>query len=111
MSRQSKNAKNKARAKQFSEIRKGGGKGPSKTQPLHGKKNTKWNHPETIKARAAVLGKSHASQEEKSVLEKMNEKKERKANNQRRNQNVVVNSETTNKIVEAEVEALKTAEE
>lgn len=37
MSRQKKNARNLATAKQFSELRKGGGHGPERTTPKHGK--------------------------------------------------------------------------
>lgn len=77
MSRQSKGAANKARAKEFSELRKSGGSGPKQTTPKHGKKNTRWNHPETAKARAAILKKFHDAQEDKTVLEKINEKKEK----------------------------------
>ncbi len=39
MSRQSKNAKKKLIAAQFSNIRKNGGHGPEKTQATHGKVN------------------------------------------------------------------------
>lgn len=42
MSRQSKNARNKIIAKQFSEIRKSGGSGPARTTPAHGKIHTLW---------------------------------------------------------------------
>lgn len=37
MSRQKKNARNLAIAKQFSELRKAGGHGPERTAPKHGK--------------------------------------------------------------------------
>lgn len=37
MSRQSKNVKKRAIAKQFSELRKSGGSGPKQTTPKHGK--------------------------------------------------------------------------
>ena len=77
MSRQNKQAKNAVRDKAFSEGRKSGNPGPKKTTPKHGKKNTKWNSPEAAKARAAVLGKFHDKQEGKTVLEKINEKKEK----------------------------------
>lgn len=77
MSRQNKAAKNAVRDKAFSEGRKSGNPGPKKTTPKHGKKNTRWNHPETAKARAAVLGKFHDKQDGKTVLEKINEKKEK----------------------------------
>jgi hypothetical protein len=41
MSRQSKAAKKNAAAKQISAVRKGGGSGPAKTKPLHGKDASK----------------------------------------------------------------------
>lgn len=42
MSRQSKNAKNLARARDFSKIRKEGGRSASKTTPKHGKVRAWW---------------------------------------------------------------------
>lgn len=42
MSRQSKNARNLARAKACSEVRKSGGRGPAKTSPQHGKTKAWW---------------------------------------------------------------------
>lgn len=42
MSKNSKNAKRNALAKQFSAQRKAGNKGPSQTTPKHGKKNAWW---------------------------------------------------------------------
>lgn len=42
MSRQSKNAKNLARAAGFSKIRKEGGRSPAKTSPKHGKTKAWW---------------------------------------------------------------------
>lgn len=42
MSRQSKNAKNLARAREISALHKNGGKGPAKTTAQHGKKNAWW---------------------------------------------------------------------
>lgn len=77
MSRQSKGARNIALRKEFTALHKNGERGPKQTTPKHGKKNTRWNHPETAKARAAVLKKFHDAQEEKTVLEKINEKKEK----------------------------------
>lgn len=49
MSRQSKNARNLARAKQYSEMRKKGESGASKTTPCHGKKWTYRNNPDAMK--------------------------------------------------------------
>ena len=104
MTRQSKQAANAVRDKAFSQGRKSGNKGPSKTTPKHGKSKTKWNNPETAKARAAVLGKFHEKHDEKSVLEKINAKKEKKA------KQVHVNNETTNTVpvdTTAEILAVK----
>ena len=42
MSRQNKNARNRAIAKQFSEARKAGRKGPTRTQAKHGKTKAWW---------------------------------------------------------------------
>ena len=42
MSKNSKNAKRIAAAKEMSKVRLGGGKGPSRTESKHGKKNAWW---------------------------------------------------------------------
>lgn len=42
MSRNSKNAKRHAAAREMSKIRKSGGSGPKATTPAHGKKNAWW---------------------------------------------------------------------
>jgi hypothetical protein len=42
MSRNSKNSKRIAAAREMSKIRVAGGHGPSKTEPKHGKKNAWW---------------------------------------------------------------------
>ena len=42
MSKNSKNAKRIQAAREMSATRKNGGKGPSKTEPKHGKKNAWW---------------------------------------------------------------------
>lgn len=42
MSRNSKNARRIAAAREMSKIRLGGGSGPSSTTPKHGKKNAWW---------------------------------------------------------------------
>lgn len=63
MSRQSKNAKNMARARQISLMHKNGEKGPSRTAPSHGKKWGYRNNPEVLK-RLAELAKANAPQEE-----------------------------------------------
>jgi len=54
MSRQSKNARNKAIAKQFSDQRKSGGRGPSKTTPQHGKRWGYRDNPERLQRQGAV---------------------------------------------------------
>lgn len=55
MSRQSKNARNRAIAKQFSSMRKNGESGPSKTAPQHGKKWTYRSNPDAQKRLAEAL--------------------------------------------------------
>lgn len=55
MSRQSKNVKNRARAKQITLMHKNGEKGPSKTTPLHNKKWGYRDNPETAKRIAEAL--------------------------------------------------------
>ena len=42
MSRNNKNAKRIAAAREMSKVRTGGGSGPSSTTPKHGKKNAWW---------------------------------------------------------------------
>lgn len=42
MSRNNKNAKRIAAAKEMSKLRQGGGSGPARTSPKHGKKNAWW---------------------------------------------------------------------
>jgi hypothetical protein len=68
MSRQSKNAKRLAAAREMAKIHKNGGKGPAATVPQHGKKKRKFNSDEAIKARHAVLKKN-----DKTYLEKLKE--------------------------------------
>lgn len=68
MSRQSKAAKKNKTAKQFSETRKNGGKGPAKTTPVHGKKNVNWKKKEVQDARRKVLD-AHGG--DRTVLEKL----------------------------------------
>ena len=55
MSRQSKNTKNLARARDFSKLRKGGSSGPAKTAPKHGKRWTYRTNPEIQKRIAEVV--------------------------------------------------------
>lgn len=49
MSRQSKNARNKAKAKEITSLHANGGKGPAKTMPNHGKKWTYRQNPDVKK--------------------------------------------------------------
>ena len=55
MSRQSKNARNLARAKQITAMHKNGEKGPSKTTPLHKKRHGYRTNPEAQKRLAEFL--------------------------------------------------------
>ncbi len=77
MSRQNKQAKQKVRAKEITNLHKNGERGPKSTTPKHVKKNTRWNSPETKKARAAVLRRFNAAQEAPTVLDEINEKKQK----------------------------------
>ena len=95
MSRQSKQSRNLERAKEFSSLRKSGGSGPKQTTPKHNKKKTKWNSPETLKARAAILGKFHDKQSDKTVLEKINEKKEKANQNKKKLKEELFDEEST----------------
>ena len=55
MSRQSKNARNLAKARQIASMHKSGEKGPSRTTPLHGKKWGYRSNPEVLKRIAEAL--------------------------------------------------------
>jgi hypothetical protein len=77
MSRQNKQVKLAARAKEITDLHKNGQRGPKSTTPKHDKKKTKWNSPETKKARAAVLRKFNEANEQETVLDQLNEKKEK----------------------------------
>jgi len=68
MSRNNKNAKRIAEAKEMGKIRKGGGKGPAKTAAKHGKVNVKWKSSDVSAARVAILTKQS---DKKTVLEKL----------------------------------------
>ena len=59
MSRQSKNTRLRAVAKAFSEARKKGEKGPSKTERKHGKRWTYRSNPDTQKRIAEALKASN----------------------------------------------------
>lgn len=67
MTRQSKNAKNMARARQFAKLRVGGGSGPKATTPLHNKRWGYRNNPEVLK-RQEALAKSSSK---KTFMEKL----------------------------------------
>ena len=60
MSKNNKNAKRIAAAKEMSKIRLGGGKGPARTEPKHGKKNAWW---QKFPSYTAYIrgGKTHAA--------------------------------------------------
>lgn len=68
MSRNNKNAKRIAEAKEMGKVRKGGGKGPAKTTPKHNKVNVKWKSNDVSAARVAILTKT---KDTKTVLEKL----------------------------------------
>lgn len=55
MSRQTKNARNKERAKMFTKMHLEGNKGPARTEPKHGKKWTYRQNPVAMKALAEKL--------------------------------------------------------
>ncbi len=80
MSRQNKQARNAIRKKAFSMGRKSGNPGPKQTTPKHNKKRTKWNSPEAIKARAAILGKFSNDKETESSLKNAENRKKYKNN-------------------------------
>jgi hypothetical protein len=69
MSRQSKNARNLAKARQISAMHKNGEKGPSKTNPQHGKRWTYRNNPEVQKRIAEQLKATGSS--EKTAAKKI----------------------------------------
>lgn len=68
MSRNNKNARLIKEAKNWAKVRQGGGVGPTKTQPKHGKVNVRWKSKEAAAARTAVLAKS---KDNRTVLEKL----------------------------------------
>lgn len=70
MSRQSKNAKNAARARAITAMHKNGEKGPSRTTPAHGKKWGYRDNPEVLKRIAEAL-KASQPQEEKTAGKKI----------------------------------------
>ncbi len=55
MTRQSKNAKRLTKAREISKLHKDGGKGPSKTEPKHGKRWTYRHNPALQKALAEAI--------------------------------------------------------
>lgn len=73
MSRQSKNARKISLRKQITAMHKNGEKGPSKTQPKHGKKWTYRSNPAAMKSLAEFLKDTSEPQEKtsgKSILRK-----------------------------------------
>jgi hypothetical protein len=75
MSRQSKNAKKRAYALQFTALRKQGQKGPSSTGPVHGKRVTYRHNPVMMKNLAEFMKKN--APEGETVLDKINAGKNR----------------------------------
>lgn len=65
MSRQSKNARNLAKARDITKMHASGEKGPSRTTPLHGKKWGYRNNPEVLK-RIAEMAKAAEPSNEKT---------------------------------------------
>jgi hypothetical protein len=70
MSRQSKNARNLAKARQITAMHKNGEKGPSRTTPQHGKKWGYRDNPEVLK-RIAEAAKAAEPQNEKTAGKKI----------------------------------------
>ncbi len=67
MSRNNKNARLHAQAREWSKIRKSGGKGPDKTQATHGKERVLWKTKEVQEARSKVMQRNQP----KTVLEQL----------------------------------------
>ena len=70
MSRNNKSARNRAAQKQHSATRKSGGRGPSKTTPLHGKRWGYRTNPEAMK-RLAEATKTLASAKKGTAAEEI----------------------------------------
>lgn len=71
MSRNNKNARNLAKARQITAMHKNGEKGPSRTAAVHGKKWTYRSNPASMKALAEFLKGTSATSEKtsgKSIL-------------------------------------------
>lgn len=71
MSRQSKAAKKKVEAKQWTKIRKDGGKGPARTTPKHGKVKTQ----KAIKAEELRKANEQAARDAERAAQKAADKK------------------------------------
>lgn len=75
MSRNSKSKRKKQARKQYTAIRKGGGKGPSRTTRVNQKDPRKvWWNPENIKARKIKKDKHSATQEDGAEQKKNSNK-------------------------------------
>lgn len=61
MSRQSKNAKNRARAKAITALHKNGEKGPARTTPLHGKRWGYRTNPDVARRIAELIAATAAT--------------------------------------------------
>jgi len=68
MSRNNKNARLHAEAREMSKQHKSGNKGPAKTTPAHGKVNVRWRSKDAMAARTAVMTRSRDT---RTVLEKL----------------------------------------
>lgn len=71
MTRQSKNARKLAKAKEITRMHLAGEKGPAKTVPKHNKKWTYRSNPEIGKRVAEAMKASHEANAKKTVLEKL----------------------------------------
>lgn len=69
MSRNNKSATNLARAKVFSKMRQDGLKGPSRTEPKHGKRYTYRTNPEIAKRIAEMNGAAPAKKTRGASIE------------------------------------------
>lgn len=75
MSRQSKNARNLAKAREITRLHLAGEKGPARTVPKHDKRWGYRSNPEIAKRIAEAMKASHEAQEQKTVLQKLNDQK------------------------------------
>lgn len=81
MSRQSKAVKKKAEAKQWTKIRKDGGKGPARTTPKHGKVNTLKAQKEKERQKAIAQAKADEAKAAQKAADKAKDAKKKPAAN------------------------------